>query len=384
VNQFHFVLASKVYRAWAFWIATFICLVLATGWYLADWIFAPAPTTPLRISSAFILLVGSLFAILIHEAAHLRFSLGDPRADRMSELFPTGSMPSGYVYPGRPRFELFHALVGPTVSFVAGLVIALTANFVLDSGAFARVILILGYTHIAYGIINLLPASPFDGGRILRSVIWFLNDDHPAGTLFAFVYSLFVAILAIGFGLFALGFTTDYALVGLWCMFTGGLIIHGARLELLRSRMTHRAASASAADAVEGLTPTIRAAAPVTEAVDILLEQRANGPGLVRDRNRFVGVITLDEIREIDRNLWFAIDVRSVMRSFDLFESSEPGSSLLDVITILDSRPDSIVVVLDRNSEVIGLVNRDVSPRTLLRRAEQRKISSQPARTRPG
>jgi Zn-dependent protease len=134
-------------------------------------------------------LVGLLFlSVLLHELGHCYAAFREGGDPDQIVIGPLGGL-APIQTPHEPRAELFTALAGPTVNFTisATLAIVLAAAFsvnplpllhplmpmgVTDGGplvATAKLALWLNWVLL---LVNLLPAFPFDGGQMLRSLLW--------------------------------------------------------------------------------------------------------------------------------------------------------------------------------------------------------------------
>ncbi len=128
-----------------------------------------------------------LVSVLLHEAGHCwtAFKVGG-YADHVV-VWPLGGLHPPHV-PHDPQLELLTALAGPVVN---AMVMLLIAPFLLVagedlSGLFVPLApagltegqpLIVGFKLVFWInwlllLVNLLPAFPFDGGRLLRSLLW--------------------------------------------------------------------------------------------------------------------------------------------------------------------------------------------------------------------
>jgi len=111
-------------------------------------------------------------SVLVHE-------LGHALAGRKYGLSPairltmTGGLTSWS--GGRrldPRESIFVSFAGPAMGFAAGfLVLALSTNVPLDSPYLRVAVRDLLWVNFGWGIINLIPVLPLDGGNIVRSGI---------------------------------------------------------------------------------------------------------------------------------------------------------------------------------------------------------------------
>jgi Zn-dependent protease/CBS domain-containing protein len=356
------------------WLAAFLVLSSLTGWYVAD-VLIVSPDTSHRVVLLLVLpLILSLF-LLLHELGHRWYARQRKLTLPYSILYISGSFPHGYETPRTPGMEIRIALAGPAASLSLALVFLTPLYIVPANTPIGTALLVLGLLNVAIGGVNLLPAIPFDGGQILRAIFWYLHGNHFSGTRVAYLYGHLVAAGALGLGIYLLSWQPAHFVPGLWATMLAWMILRASHHELSRSNLIARAAAVPAADGIAGLNPTVRAAASVSEAVDILLEQQANGPGLVRDRDRFVGTITLDLIRGVPRSRWDSLEVQEVMLPLDRLTDSTPGAPLLDVLRMQRLHDRLPVIVRDDQGDVAGLVSSDIAPTVLLRRAEENSFS---------
>jgi Zn-dependent protease len=176
-----------------FWIVT---LLLGLGGDVAD------PTNTL-------IWVAVVFAsILVHELGHAfvqRYYGGEPRIT----LYSFGGLASCDDCDQSPRAQVLISLAGPLAGFLfATLVISILValqrfkGFELDwipvdwIGFGSKVDVVLAFllfVNIAWGLLNLLPIYPLDGGRIAREL--FTLNNARGGIIKSLQLSIGVAIL---------------------------------------------------------------------------------------------------------------------------------------------------------------------------------------------
>lgn len=136
------------------------------------------------------LLVAGLACVLVHEVAHTLQAQAINFPVRRILLLPFGGLALLGRLPERPSEEFRIALAGPVVNFGLGLMFAALAgvyfstNAILSPAEFElRLVLLRGGPVLPYGLVllaltnlglavfNLVPAFPFDGGRVLRSLL---------------------------------------------------------------------------------------------------------------------------------------------------------------------------------------------------------------------
>jgi hypothetical protein len=366
------------------WIGLSLLLAMPAGWLLTESLVTD--TSPLlQITLALVSPVVVLLGMTIHVVLMTRSGLLSHPSLRLQQVVPAGRKWISYYLPESPEAEFSREL--KLILLFSVLSVACFAPLILLSpDSSARAILvpctILG---IMFGA-QILPSLPFHGGYLFRSIFWFLHGDARSGTRAAFVYSQLFASAGLGFGAYFLMIGYSTLVPGIWSLFFALLLLSSSRHEIRRVNNISRASTVRAADAVAGLNPTIRAAAPLTETLDILLEQNANGPGLIRDRNVYSGVIDLSAIRAIPRSQWSQLSASDRSITFDQLVESPPGSDLLTVLRELEGNPQTIIIVRDEPGNVVGLVDETMDPGMLIRRgiARDPNRGSQGTETRKG
>jgi stage IV sporulation protein FB len=107
--------------------------------------------------------------IIIHEVGHVLIALLWGIRVHTIELFPLGGVARmESTCPGNLGKEIILYLVGPMVNFLLGGVWGLALYFNLGS---KEILLFLIKVSLIMGGFNLIPAWPFDGGRIFRAVL---------------------------------------------------------------------------------------------------------------------------------------------------------------------------------------------------------------------
>ncbi|MBI1902515.1 MAG: CBS domain-containing protein [Planctomycetia bacterium] len=147
-----------------------------------------------------------LVCLLLHEAAHAVVAWRHGIGTQEVTLLPLGGVARLEATPEEPTQELWIALAGPAVHLaIAGGIYGLLDDqaaampwsaLTLTGGPF---LLKLMAANLALGVLNLLPAMPLDGGRVLRAVLAFGTDYAQATRVAAGLgYVLCVASAALG------------------------------------------------------------------------------------------------------------------------------------------------------------------------------------------
>src|SRR5215208_6980158 len=74
------------------------------------------------------------------------------------------------------------AIAGPLVSLAIGVLFSLLAWGIDVSEPVDAVAAWLGYINLVLLVFNLIPALPLDGGRVFRSILWYIRGDFAWAT----------------------------------------------------------------------------------------------------------------------------------------------------------------------------------------------------------
>jgi Zn-dependent protease len=253
-----------------------------------------------------------------------------------------------------PRAHLEIAVVGPVVSFLAGIVFLGIGLAVSLTGAdtLAAVLLWLALVNGVLAVFNLLPGAPLDGGRVLAAALWMRHGDRARAELTAARAGRFVgsALIALGLAnlLFGWGFGT------IWTALVGWFVVNASLAEEQAARARSMVSHLSVRDLMD------RHPAVVPEWVTVDEVLRAGLPygadvALLQDHpdGNITGVVTLEALRAVKPGDRASIRLH------------EAGTGKADIVTAAPSDPAgplfaamlrSPVVVLE-DGRVAGVVS---------------------------
>jgi hypothetical protein len=344
-----------------YWLGPVLLLVSISTWVLTG--------SAVLSLTAPVLLAASLLVLSIVTLRQYRSS---DRVCRLT-LGPLGPIDMSYVQSSQPGNDVRCSSRRLAALLIMSMIF-LIPPLLLPESQREGWYWIPGLVVAGFAAVQFIPCLPCAGGYLLRDIFWFLHDDQLAGSRAAFLYSQITASALFVASVYLLIFHSHWLPIAVLSAVLGVYIVRCARLDLLRTTLIERASRVIAADALAGLNPTIRAAASIPDAIDILLEQRMNGPALVRDRNRYVGMLDLQRIDSVPRSRWPVLTARELIAPFEDLQETEPGATLLDVLITLQHDPASAVIVRERDGRIVGLVDQTMEPRALLRRGLSKTI----------
>lgn len=245
-----------------------------------------------------LLLFGS---ILLHELGHALVARRNGVEIEEIDLWLLGGVARMRGEPERAEDELRFALAGPLVTLViaavfGGLRAALGATGAPDW--LLALVAYQAYVNAAILVLNLLPAFPLDGGRVLRAGLWRRGGDQLAATDRA-------AAISRGFGwaLIALGVLglASGAAGGIWLALIGGFLLVASGAEAQHLRLERGLAGRTVADVMASPAISLPADATIAEAVEGGFARHLFTSFPVVDAHgHAIGLLTIDQARALD------------------------------------------------------------------------------------
>jgi Zn-dependent protease/CBS domain-containing protein len=337
----------------------FIIFVLVT-WGLVMGYFPGAfpqwdmPATIIAGIVSSLLFFGS---VLAHELMHSIVAQKQGIPVKSITLFVFGGVSEISEEPKRPQDEFIMALAGPLTSLVLGIVFLSIWYFL--KAAPEPVIAIsfwLGWINILLAGFNLIPGFPLDGGRVLRSLIWWRNNDLQKATRIAAKTGQVIGYLIIAGGV-ALIFTGNW-LNGLWLALIGWFLQNAAAgsyrqmalEDLLRGRKAHEVMTQDC----NQVSPSMSVQGLVSDGI---LAQGKRCFSVV-EGGRLLGLVTLHNVKTVPRELWQSRSVRDVMTPLHKLRSVSPETELGTVLKIIIGENINQVPVMKEDA-IVGMISRE-------------------------
>jgi Zn-dependent protease/CBS domain-containing protein len=202
------------------WFLIFLLLAwaLATGFFPQRWPgHAASAYWIMGVLSSILLFVSVLLHELSHSVVANRHGM---KVDRIT-LFFFGGMASTHEKHISPKREFQMAIAGPAMSLLISGVSLAVYNI---TGIFyiAAIANYLFRINLILAIFNLVPGFPLDGGRILRSIIWYWTKDFSKATKIASNGGRIVAYILIFMGIASI-FAGNFG--GVWIILIGVFLL---------------------------------------------------------------------------------------------------------------------------------------------------------------
>lgn len=333
----------------------FIVFGLIT-WSLSTFYFPKAaPDLPalsywIKGALAALLLFGS---VAFHELAHSLVARRYNISIESITLFIFGGVAQMKGEPPHPKAEFRIAVAGPLSSFLlAALFFFLTGS---STGSVKALFAYLSQINLILAIFNLIPGFPMDGGRVLRSILWKRKKNFFYATQKASGVGRSIALFFIFFGILSL-FTRMPG--GLWLMLIGWFLYTAAQASYQQSTLQESLSGVKVKDIMVRDIITISPSITIDDAVNNYFLRHGYGGFPVVSDGKYLGMITLKEIKDIPKNAFEGTRVYDVYlkhrKQWEISREDEVIKALEKMIT-----EDTGRLVVAEDDRIVGLITRN-------------------------
>ncbi len=300
--------------------------------------------------------IGLFLSIVFHEFWHSIVARHYGLPMKGITLFVFGGVAEMEEEPQNAKTELLMAIAGPLSSIVLGIIFL--AVYAL--GATARwpepvggVVFYLGWLNLVLAVFNLLPAFPLDGGRVLRSILWFAKGDLRWATRIASAIGSGVGIFLIVLGL--LSFIGGSFITGIW-YFLIGMFIRGAALMSYRQVLIRNALSGETIAHFMQTNPvTVPPSASIRELVDDYIYKYHYKMFPVAADGVLEGCITSTEVKNIPREQWGSLRVQDVLVPCSVNTTISPDTDAMKALALMNKTGRSRLMVVE-GDQLVGVI----------------------------
>ena len=335
------------------WLIVFALIV----WSLASGVFPS--TTPGFSDGEYIAL--AVAAALLFFASLLLHELGHALQARREGVEIEGI--NLWLFGGVAQFkgdfpsagaEFRIAIAGPLVSLALGVLFVLVAAFAGLPNAVDGVVAWLGFTNLILLAFNLLPALPLDGGRVLRSALWYFRGDLRWATWVASGIGRGFGFLFIGLGLFML--IVEGAFSGAWLAFVGWFLLQAATTEARYVATKQALDGIRVRDLMIRQPVTVEAGLSLGQFMDEVAWSRRYTTYPVLEQGIPIGLLAFRSVASVPRDEWNTRLVRDAMiprEQVPVLDEDEPA---IDALAELSTSEVNRGLVVD-NGRLAGFLS---------------------------
>jgi Zn-dependent protease/CBS domain-containing protein len=300
--------------------------------------------------------IGLFLSIVFHEFWHSIVARHYGLPMKGITLFIFGGVAEMEEEPQNAKTELLMAIAGPLSSVVLGVVFLLVFSAGRAIGSpepVNGVLAYLGWLNLVLAAFNMLPAFPLDGGRVLRSILWFVKGNLRWATRVA-------ASVGSGFGIFllALGLLSLISgsfIAGIWYSLIG-IFIRGAAQTSYRRVLIRDALSGETITHFMQPNPvTVPPSTSIRDLVDNYFYKYHYKMFPVSRNGTLEGCITSNEVKNIPREQWNTLHVQDVLVPCSTETAISPDTDAMKALSLMNKTGRSRLMVVDAD-HLVGVI----------------------------
>jgi CBS domain-containing protein len=259
--------------------------------------------------------------------------------------------------PDDPRTELKIAIAGPVASGVLAGLFWLLAKAVAGAElpvAYA-ILSYLALINLVLLIFNLIPGFPLDGGRVLRALWWAKTGNLKTATKVASQVGKGFALFLILTGFFQV-FVGNFV-GGLWSVLIGFFIMSAAESGYRQLLVKRALGGIKVRDVMSTGPVSIDGSVTIAEAVDEFFFKHHFISFPVISEGRVVGLLTLNNVRRVEKAEWPSTFVRDAMTPLGPDGLLSPKDSALEALGKISTNSIGRAPVVE-DGRLMGMVSR--------------------------
>jgi Zn-dependent protease/CBS domain-containing protein len=349
-----FGFAVRVDASW-FIIVALIAWTLSTGlfrsWYpelstVDYWIMGVAGALALFAS------------VVVHELFHSLIARRYGLPMKGITLFIFGGVAEMDDEPPSAKAEFLMAVAGPAASVLIGVVF-----FVLyQAGKSFLPLQVVGVVGYLYGInwllaaFNLIPAFPLDGGRVLRSALWWhWKGDLPRATRIAAGIGSGFGFFMIALGVFRL-FLGDFV-SAVWWFLIGMFLRSASQASYQQVLMKTMLAGTTIEHFMKREPITVSPDLPVIGLVeDYIYRHHHKMFPVLSDSGDLLGCVTTNDVKKLPREEWATRTVREITRPCSAENTMPPEEDAQQVLARM-TRTGAGRLMVVKGNRLLGIVS---------------------------
>ncbi|XOZ34480.1 M50 family metallopeptidase [Halomonadaceae bacterium KBTZ08] len=341
----------EVHASWLI-IFALLMITMTTGLRneYASWSFSQALLTALFTSVTF------FASIVAHELGHSLVAIRRGVPVNAITLFIFGGVAQLDKDSESAVDEFWIAIAGPVVSFVLAVGFSLLSTMAA-SEPWAVGLGWLALINLMVAVFNLIPGFPLDGGRVFRALVWKVTGDAAKGNRAAVAGGRLVA-----YGLFALGLwrllVEGNAIGGLWIMLLAWFLLNVAEGHGQTFNLQKQLSGIRARELADQHVPSVVSSTTIEEWVHTRVLPEGQRAYIVTDGGRALGLVSLSDTSETDRQRWPDFQVADLMTPIERVMSVTPDTEAAEVLATMTEHSLNQLPVME-GEQVVGWIDRE-------------------------
>ncbi len=211
--------------------------------------------------------------------------------------------------------------------------------------------------NLIFTVFSLIPALPFEGGHVLKALVWKLTGDRFTGIRWAARSGQFFGILMIVIGSIIL--FTSFS--GLFLILIGWFLFGSAGGYLYLNNLQQALLDINAESAMTRDFRLVDADISLRDFADkfLLMEDKDANPIYIASSNgRDRGIISAGTIRNIDSHEWQSKSLQALIKPLDEIDTVDLQTKISKVVNLLEQKQLRYLIVRSPVGSVAGVIDR--------------------------
>ncbi|WP_373028953.1 M50 family metallopeptidase [Sulfurovum sp.] len=300
--------------------------------------------------------IGLFISIIIHEFSHSLVARNYGMKIKGITLFIFGGVAEMKDEPNTPKSEFLMAIAGPIASFILSIFFSGLYQIAETMKSPVPVIAILSYLstiNLLIAVFNMIPAFPTDGGRVLRSILWWIKGDIHWATQIASRISLMFAVVIIFTGF--MNMVGDNSIGGLWWILIGSFLFFAANASYQKLLIKESFEGKTVRHFMNPRPVTVPSYITLQEFVDMYLYRYHYKMFPVVQNGKISGLITVQMLKLHTHEEWKHLLVGQVMQQQNPSNSIAANTSIDDALNKMNESGFTRLLVVEHN-KVVGII----------------------------
>lgn len=300
--------------------------------------------------------LGLFISIILHELCHSLVARYYDLPITGIKLFIFGGVAQMDDDPPSPKAEFLMAVVGPIASIVLGFLftflfyVGTQMNWPIPINGVFRY---LAFINFVLAIFNLFPGFPLDGGRILRSILWWIKKDIKWATRISSWLGRGLGIALIFLGIYFI--LTGNFISGAWFILIGFFLQQISKMSYRQLLIKQAFSNETVKQYVKTNVVTVPPDITIQTLVNDYFYQHYHKLYPVLSNENLIGFVTLNNIKQISKDKWDNLHVREIMSS-DLSEVTiDAKTKVTEALSKMNSIAKSRLIVTE-NHKLYGII----------------------------
>jgi CBS domain-containing protein len=223
----------------------------------------------------------------------------------------------------------------------------------------------LGGINLALAVFNIIPAAPLDGGRLLRSVIWWRTGNRLTATRWSSRAGQVFGWALVALGLLAF-FTSD-GFGGLWLALIGWFLVGAATAENRQATVRGQLSEVAIRDVMTANPVTASGSMTVEDLLGSeLIQHRYSSFPLIGEGGAAIGLVTFNQIRRVPPQARATTRLSDIACPLNQVAQARPDEPAADLLPRLSECAEGRALVFS-DGTLVGIISPSDVSRVLRR-----------------